>query len=151
MSVFFEIFLKFWRGQYSLGRTFWIGLVIGFFIVNFATNSLYRALFEQGYGTRGFLMALMIKWPYVAVAMIAVWRAARPNVSSLAWTGWGARIIVVLIAGNIGMFLLNGGAVNLVRNVLADVPGQMELVDEWGAARMERKNASVQPATARSP
>jgi hypothetical protein len=142
------ILLKFWRGQYSLGRTFWVGLAIGFFILNFATNSLYRVFFEQGYGTRGFLIGLMIKWTYVAVAMIAVWRAARPNVSSPAWTerlwGWGARFIVVSLAGNIGIFLLNGGGVNMARNVWADVPGQVQLVDEW-AARIERKNASAQP------
>jgi hypothetical protein len=52
--------------------------------------------------------------------------------------------IVVMLAGNIGVFLLNGGAVNIVRNVQADVPGQVQLVDELYAST-ERKNASVQP------
>jgi hypothetical protein len=91
MSAIFPmsaIFLKFWRGQYSLGRTFWLGLVVGFFLLNFTTNSLYRVLFEQGYGTRGFLIGLMIKWPYVVLAMIAVWRAAAPKVTG--YWGWGA-------------------------------------------------------------
>jgi hypothetical protein len=142
------IFLKFWRGQYSLGRTFWVGLALGFFFVNFATNGLYRVFFEQGYGTRGFLIGLMIKWSYVAIAMIAVWRAAQPKVSSPVWidklVGWGARLIILSLAAKIGMFLFNDGAINIVRNVSADVPGQVQLLDE-DYAKTERKTATAQP------
>ena len=107
-------FRKLWWGKYSLPVAFWAFFFAGSFACFFVSGLI---LFANGFVDArpiGLMIGVVLIGLYWLVATVGVWRSAGSYWASPIWMNriWAAaaRIVVLLLAANILLRLVTGGA-----------------------------------------
>jgi hypothetical protein len=109
---------KLWWGAYPLVVAFWGFYVFGFLLGGILAGSLVFSLRYFHLQTIGFLLGLILVWPYMFIASVGVWRSAKAGMASPIWMHriWPilARVFVLASAARLLWGLMNGGALRLM-------------------------------------
>jgi hypothetical protein len=104
---------KFWRGGYSLPRSFWGFYVLGLFSYLFLCFLIALPLSSLGLKPLG--RALLASYfLYPLWASVGVWRSARPENCSRGWGIIAKGVVAFYGIAILFQLLINGGAVRMI-------------------------------------
>lgn len=95
--------LKHWRGQYSLGRSYWVNSVLAGMLLYALAAAISAADLTKNFGihTAGFwALGVLSIWTLISIwSVVGVWRSADVQVSRGGQSGWATAAKVLMALG----------------------------------------------------